>query len=171
MTEKESAGSPTEEISDLGRRNRAIDGQPDREDDRGDDEPSHDPRIDRLEQAIVRIESVLEQIHEQQTAPATEDVRPELARLAGRLDAIEALGARRPGGSQERTGRVRPSAADVGLHQLAELVRRRRTAAGRGRGFMAGIGTMLDLHGQESTAGLLAVYRQARNRAPEGRRR
>jgi hypothetical protein len=171
MTESEHAASSAEEIGDLSWRNQTIGRPADSRDNRGDEGSDEQSRVDRLERAMAQIESMLEKLHEQQTALVTDDVRREIARFAGRLDLIEGLFASTPRVAQEPAGRTALPEAGVGLRRLVQLTHGRRPASGRARGAVAGIGTLFDLNGTESAAGLLSAYHQARSTASGRKRR
>jgi hypothetical protein len=170
MADKDNPASPTEDVSDLGQRNRAIGSPSDSGEDHGRTELRDDSRIDRLEQAVTHIESLLEKLYEHQAASATDEIRREMARLSGRLDAIQGLHPSGSSATQEHVAMSRPSGTDPGLARLMQLTRRRRLSSGRGQAVIAGIGALLDLDGKESAAGLLSAYHQARN-ADSGRNR
>jgi hypothetical protein len=163
MAEEDDLTSPTEEVSDLSHRNRTI-GRP--SDSREASESRglrDDSRIERLEQAVIHIESLLEKLYDHQAASATDEIRREMARIAGRLDAIEGLRASDSPATQENAGNGRPCRTDPGLTRLAQLTRRRRSSSRRGQGAITGVGALLDLDGRATATGLLSAYQQARN--------
>lgn len=163
MAEKDKAVSPAEEISELAQRNRTIEHSPESEERTEHTGLQDEARINRLEQAVTHIESLLEKLYEHQAASATDEIRREMARLAGRLDAIEGLRTSGPPATHKDDASSGPSRPDPGLARLAQLTRSRRSLSNRGPAIAAGVGTLLDLDGRMSANGLLSAYHQARN--------